>query len=154
MRILVFALLWWIVSDGAGSWAFGIPVIVLATLVSYRLTPARGNRLRPLAALRFAGFFLHRSLLAGIDVARRALSPSLPLVPALIEHRSRLPSGPARVLLADTLSLLPGTLSVELHDDCLCLHVLDAGQPIEAEVRVVERHVAALFGIDISRLSE
>lgn len=151
MRILVFALLWWIVTDGTGSWIFGIPVIVLATAASYHLQPARGPRLRPFALLRFIGFFLHQSLRAGIDVARRALSPALRLAPAFIEYRLRLPAGPARVFIVDTLSLLPGTLSAELRDDRLCLHVLDVGLPIEAEVRAVERHIAAVFGVELRK---
>ena len=151
MRILIFALLWWVVSDGAGSWAFGIPIIALATLASHRLQPGRGGRLRPIASLRFLGFFFHQSLRAGIDVARRALSPTLRLAPAFIEYRLRLPAGPARVFIVDTLSLLPGTLSAELRDDCVCLHVLDANLPVEAEVRAVERHIAAVFGIELRK---
>lgn len=147
MRILVFALLWWIVSDGTGSWTFGIPVIALATYASYRLQPSRSTLPRPLATLRFLGFFLFQSLHAGVDVARRALGPGMRLAPALIEYRSRLPSGAPRVLLVDTLNLLPGTLTAELRDDIVCLHVLDANLPIEAEVQAVERHIAAVFGI-------
>lgn len=149
MRILVFALLWWIVTDGAGSWTFGIPVIALAVVASHRLQQTRGPLPRPLALLRFIGFFLHQSLRAGIDVARRALRPELRLAPAMIEFRLQLPAGRARILLVDTLSLLPGTLSAELNDDCLCLHVLDTELPIETEVRTVERLVAAVFGIDL-----
>lgn len=149
MRIIVFALLWWIVSDGGGDWLFGIPVVVLATIASYQLYPARGTRLRPLAFARFFGFFVHQSLRAGMDVAFRALGPGLRLTPAFIHYRLRLPAGPARVFLLDTLSLLPGTLSAELDDDRLCLHVLDADLPVEAEVRDVERHVAAVFGLEL-----
>lgn len=150
MRILAFAALWWIVSDGRGDWAFGIPVVGLAALVSYRLQPRRGTRLRALALLRFSGFFLFESLRAGIDVARRALSPGLRLAPAFFDYPLRLPEGPARVFLVDTLSLLPGTLGVDLRKGVARLHVLDAGLPLESEVRTVERHVAAVFGVELS----
>ena len=147
--IPVFALLWWIVSEGAGSWAFGIPVILLAAATGRFLHPARGIRLRPLALIRFLGFFLYESLRGGVDVSRRALSPRMPLAPALIEYRLRLPAGAPQVFLVDTLSLLPGTLSTDLRDDVVCLHVLDAGMPIERELRRVEGYVAALFGVEL-----
>jgi multicomponent Na+:H+ antiporter subunit E len=50
------------------------------------------------------------------------------------------------------MSLLPGTLSTELRDDCLCLHVLDARLPVEADLRQVEIRVADLFGVSLSTL--
>jgi multicomponent Na+:H+ antiporter subunit E len=148
-RIILLALLWWVITEGAGGWYLGIPAILLALGTSYWLQPQRQLRLRPAGALRFSGFFLLQSLRAGLDVALRAFRPSLPLAPALMEYRLQLPTEPARVFLADIMSLLPGTLSTELRDDCLCLHVLDARQPIEADLRQVEVRVADLFGLTL-----
>lgn len=148
-RALLFLLLWWVITEGAGGWAIGLPTIALAVAASHFLQPRRQLRLRPLGALRFTGFFLVQSLRAGLDVALRALRPRMRLAPELLEYRLQLPSGPARVFLADTMSLLPGTLSTELDDDCLCLHVLDTRQSIEADLRQVELRVADLFGINL-----
>lgn len=148
-RILIFILLWWVVTEGAGGWMIGVPTIFLALIASLWLQPRRRLSLRPAGVLRFAGFFLVQSLRAGLDVALRALRPRMRLAPALLEYRLRLPTGPARVFLADTMSLLPGTLSTELRDDCLCLHVLDAHQSIEADLRQVEVRVADLFGVNL-----
>jgi multicomponent Na+:H+ antiporter subunit E len=152
LRTLLFAILWWLVTEGAGGWAFGVPVIALAVATSYLLQPRPQLRLRPGGMLRFVAFFLLQSLRAGLDVALRALKPDMRLAPALLEYRLRLPAGPARVFLADTMSLLPGTLSTELRHDCLCLHVLDAHLPIEADLRQVEVRVADLFGLSLSSL--
>lgn len=149
LRTSFFALLWWSITEGAGGWAMGVPVIALAVGTAHLLQPRRQLRLRPLGALRFTGFFLVQSLRAGLDVALRALRPRMRLAPALLEYRLQLPAGPARVFLADTMSLLPGTLSTELRDDCLCLHVLDARQSIEADLRQVEVRVADLFGVTL-----
>ena len=149
LYVPIFALLWWVVSEGAGSWAFGIPVILLAAATARFLQPVRGMHLRPVALIRFLGFFLYESLRGGVDVSRRALSPRMPLAPAMVEYRLRLPAGAPQVFLVDTLSLLPGTLSTDLRDDVICLHMLDAGMPIERELRRVEAHVAALFGVEL-----
>jgi multicomponent Na+:H+ antiporter subunit E len=148
-RALLFILLWWVITEGAGGWAVGLPVIALAVAASHFLQPPRQLRLRPLGVLRFTAFFLVQSLRAGFDVALRALRPRMRLAPALQEYRLQLPAGPARVFLADTMSLLPGTLSTELRDDYLCLHVLDARLPVEADLRQVEVRVADLFGLTL-----
>ena len=149
LYVPIFALLWWVVSEGAGSWAFGIPVILLAAATARFMQPVQGVRLRPLALIGFAGFFLYESLRGGVDVSRRALSPRMPLAPELVEYRLRLPAGAPQVFLIDTLSLLPGTLSADLHADIVHLHVLDAGMPIERELRRLEAQVAALFGVEL-----
>jgi len=55
--------------------------------------------------------------------------------------------GAPRILLTYTLSLMPGTLGVELCDDRLRLHVLHQDLPVVEEARALERHIAALFGV-------
>jgi len=146
------ALLWWVLAGGA-AWGFGVPVIALAVGTSMVMQPTRRVHIRPLGLLRFLAFFALRSLSAGFDVARRAFAPGLPIAPAIVEHRLRLPPGPARVFLADTMSLLPGTLSAALAGDRLRLHVIDTGLPHERELRAAEAAVAALFGQTVSRVS-
>jgi multicomponent Na+:H+ antiporter subunit E len=138
-------LLWWVLA-GDTAWLFGLPVVALAVGASMALQPTRHLHIRPLGLLRFLAFFALRSSRAGFDVARRALSPGLPIAPAIVDHRLRLRSGAARVFLADTMSLLPGTLTAALAGDRLRLHVLDTGLPHEQELRAAEAAVAALFG--------
>lgn len=147
-RILVFVVLWWVLSEGdASSWVFGVPFVVFASAAALRLTPERGWRLHLVPAARFAWFFAVQSVVGGIDVALRALRPSMPLEPAFVEYPVRLPLEAARVVLADTVSLLPGTLSSGFEGDTLVLHVLDRTQPIAADVARVEEHIAATMGL-------
>lgn len=144
------ALLWWAVTEGSpAAWAFGVPLIALAVGAGLVLHPRRDWTLRPLGLARFAGFFLWQSLRGGIDVAARALNPRLPIAPAMVDYRLRLPEGPARVFLADVVSLLPGTLSAALAGGRLRLHVLDERLPVTRALRTVEERVAALFGLTL-----
>lgn len=146
-RFFLFALVWWALSEGdpRALW-FGLPMVALATLASLWLQPPRRLRIHPVALIRFLAYFAHHSLRGGVDVARRALDPRLPLAPGILEYRLRLPRGPVRVFLADTLSLLPGTLSVELAGDSLTLHVLDEGLPVNRYIGELEERIAQLFG--------
>jgi multicomponent Na+:H+ antiporter subunit E len=139
----------WIGLNGtdAASWLVGLPVVALAAWVSLRLGAGTGWRWSLRAGLAFAGFFARESLLGGLDVARRALHPGLPLRPGVLIHVSRLPAGTPRQLLCGVVSLLPGTLVMEVQDATLRIHALEAGPRVAEELRALERRVAALFGL-------
>ncbi len=146
-RAAVLAALWWALTEGrAAAWPIGVPVIVAAALASLALQGRRPWPMRPLAALRSLAWFGRRSLVAGFDVALRAMRPHPALAPGFVVLGSRLREPAARVLLANALSLLPGTLSVELRGARLELHLLDRTAPIEREMRELEARIAQLFG--------
>jgi multicomponent Na+:H+ antiporter subunit E len=151
LRLVFFAALWIVLTRGAwSSWVFGVPAILTAALLSLGLRSGIPWRWRFMGALYFLPYFLWHSLRGGIDVSRRALSPRRPLDPALVFHRLQLPPGPARVFLANTINLLPGTLSAELTEDWLTVHMLDARLTNVMELQRVEEHVAALFGLSLA----
>ncbi|MEF8830938.1 MAG: Na+/H+ antiporter subunit E, partial [Halobacteriales archaeon] len=63
----------------------------------------------------FAGAFLWELLTANLDVAYRVLHPSLPIEPDVIELPLRIETDAAITTLANSISLTPGTLTME-HD--------------------------------------
>jgi len=91
-----------------------------------------------------------RSLMGGADVAWQAFHPDLPIAPDLIEYPLRLPPGLPRVFMANTVTLLPGTLSAELDRSVLHVHVLDSRKNFVAELEVVEENVARVFGVSLN----
>jgi multicomponent Na+:H+ antiporter subunit E len=149
VRGLGFALLWIVLTEGnAYAWWFGVLVVAAATAASAALQPP--VRLRPLGLLRLLPFFLKQSLLGGVDVARRAFDPRMPLDPIFVACPLRLPPGPAQIALADTMSLLPGTVSVDLHGNDLRLHVLDRSLPAIATLRQLEDRLGDAFGVEVA----
>jgi multicomponent Na+:H+ antiporter subunit E len=147
----VFAALWWALTGGAAdSWLVGVPSVLAATVASQLLWRRHTGWWSPLALLRFVVFFLRESMRGGVDVARRALHPDLPLRPALVRLESRLPPGPPEVFLMNALSLMPGTLGVELRGTALTLHVLDEQSPVVEETRRLEALIAAMFRIPLA----
>lgn len=140
---------WWAMTEGDASGLVpGAAIVVLVGLLSCRLYPPSHYVIRPLGALVFAGYFIFRSVVAGVDVGRRLLSPSVPVNPGYLTIRISLPSGGPRWLLANALSLMPGTLSVRLMGASLELHCLDLDMPVEEDVRLAERKVAGVFGLN------
>lgn len=147
-RFLLLLVLWWVLSEGnleaLGAGALAGALVASATV---GLFPGREYRVRWHRVPGFFLFFLVRSVMAGVDVAGRLLRPSLPISPGEISVELRLPVGAPRALLANILSLLPGTLSVELRDQTLKLHCLERDADMDAHLRDVESRVAALFGL-------
>ena len=151
LRLALLLVVWWILSGSTGDWWFGLPLAIGAAAVSLWLTPPARFRLRLHRMPFFAGFFLWQSLLAGWDVARRTLSPALPLRPEILYLSVILPPGAPTWWLMLVISLLPGTLSIRLHEDrTLEVHCLDSRLDVSGSVRETELQIARLFGLETS----
>lgn len=150
LRSALFAAFWWLLVEGENpAWVLGIPSVAAATLISLAFVPPGGWQIRPLGALRFGLYFILKSLLSSIDVARRVLQPHIPIKPRIVRYPLRLKEIKAQVIVANAASLMPGTLSVNLADNVLTIHVLDADAPIREELGALEERVAAIFGIQL-----
>lgn len=128
------------------GWPMALAVASIATALSLALLPPAGWRIRWLATPHFLGFFLAEMLRGGIDVARRAFHPAVPVAPGFLSHPLRLRHEAARLLMTWSVGLLPGTVSVELRADELDIHVLDSRMPTQRMLNVLEERIAALFG--------
>jgi multicomponent Na+:H+ antiporter subunit E len=148
LRAVILAGGFWALAEGDRSAiAFGFPVVALALLTSIALPSHRSPRWSPLWVSIFVLTFLGRSLRAGFDVAYRALAPSLPISPAMVTYRLRIPPGSARDLFMATLSLMPGTLGASLHGHDLEVHVLAyKGEKILRDIERWEARVARALG--------
>jgi multicomponent Na+:H+ antiporter subunit E len=143
-RVLLFSIIWWALTDGtAGSWWIGVPAVACTSIVSVALVPPVGLVWREV--MGFVPFFLWHSLKGGADVAWRAFHPRMPITPELIEYPLRLPPGLPRVILVNTVSLLPGTLSAELVGQVLRVHVLDSLGDFLAELEALEKRVRRMW---------
>ena len=82
---------------------------------------------------------------ANYDVAKIILHPRLPIDPEIVEYRTYLPGDLPRTVFSDSITLTPGTVTVELEEDLLKTHCLC---PYHQEgLAGLERMVAWLFGV-------
>lgn len=101
-------------------------------------------RFRLLRLLRYPFFFLAELLSATWEVALLALRPTVDLHPAIVRFESVLHNRTALVLLANQVTLTPGTLTIDadVNDHSLFIHVLDLGQEgldgVDRDVRTLE----------------
>jgi multicomponent Na+:H+ antiporter subunit E len=108
------------------------------------------NPMRWFWLLVFIPVFAYQCLKANIDVALRVLSPGLMLKPGIVKIRTSLQSDLARTFLANSITLTPGTMTVEIEEDVLYIHWIDVktDDPDEAG-RIIkgpfERLLARIF---------
>lgn len=140
-RLALYALLWWVLSNGEG-WYFGLPLVLLTTAISMHFGRPVAVQLSQLPGFVF--FFLVELLMAGWDVARRALTPAMPLKPGWLAYDLQCRSTVARMLLSVLVCLLPGTFSARVAGDQLAMHVLDADRAWEGVARLERRIIRML----------
>lgn len=136
----------WLGLNGADleSWIVGVPSIVVAAVIASRFPPARSFKLRWAGLLPFVQFFFHQSILGGWDVARRVLVGRLDIAPGMVTFKTSLPPGPARHLLLNSISLLPGTLSAGIAGNRIEVHAIDITAKPELDLQRLEQRIAGL----------
>ena len=147
VRALLFFALWLVVDQSAkpANLLFGVVATAGATWASLWLLPPDTGRVRLATLLWLLPRFLWNSLVAGVDVARRAFSPSLPLNPGFVDYPVELPRGSARNAFELISSLLPGSVPTGETDAAIEYHCLDVQQPVVEQLAAEERaHAVAL----------
>ena len=96
--------------------------------------------------------FSYYVLKGNIDVAYRALHPLMPIRPGIVKARTTLRSASARTLLANSITLTPGTLTIDVCDDgTFYVHWINVKTQDEAEAT---QQILARFEWFIRRILE
>jgi len=141
---------------GVLTCAFGAGVGVR----TFRL-PIRGDgrqmqiAARPLVffkLLGYCGWLIYQIILANIQVAFVILNPALPIVPQIIRFRLRFENPIAVFVLANSITLTPGTITLDVEGDVFTVHALIGSAAAEwqevaaGKPNVMIRRIAGLFG--------
>ena len=137
----------------AGEFIIGLAVgLPIAYAIRGIYAPTYGLR-RSLSVLPAAGIylglFLWELVTANIDVARRVLSPSMPIDPSVVEVPLRVESAVAITTIANSITLTPGALTMD-HDEetnTLYVHAIDGRDPeaILSPIRRWEDYALVIF---------
>jgi multicomponent Na+:H+ antiporter subunit E len=95
--------------------------------------------------------FLYELIKSNLDVARRVVTPSLPINPGIVEVKTRLHSKMGRMILANSITLTPGTLTIDIVGDTLYIHWIDVQTRDTREatkkiVRKFEKYLEKIYG--------
>jgi multicomponent Na+:H+ antiporter subunit E len=147
-------MLWILLTGSLATEEIGAGLLV-ASVVSVvsgpHLAIFNGLRLHPLALvslLDYLSYFFFALVRANLDMARRVLAPSLPINPGIVELETTLESSLGRMLLANSITLTPGTLTVDLKDEKLLVHWVAV--PKGSDLTTATRQIAMGFEQRIS----
>ncbi len=95
--------------------------------------------------------FLMELVKSNFDVAFRVISPKLPINPGIVEVKTKLKSKLGRMILTNSITLTPGTFTVELIDDRIFIHWIDVkSEDIEEDTRLIvrkfEKYLEVIYG--------
>ena len=156
LPLLIWLVLVWILLWGTWSWANVLSGLVVALAVTVLLPlPAvvGGIRVRPLPLLVFLGHFLADLAVSGAQVAWQAMRPGPPRQSAIVRVQLRTDSDLLLTIIAQTVSLVPGSLVLDLdrEERAIAVHLLqirdhDHVEQEKAEVLATEDRVVRAFG--------
>ena len=149
----------WLILSGkfeAKYLIFGVVSAALVTFITQDLLqpeekPRKKSRSAPpfKTAWRFFSYFawlVYEILQANIQVTYLVLHPKLPIDPGLLRFRTRLQSKVGHIVLANSITLTPGTITVDLTEGTYLVHALvpgAAGSLLEAKM---QSRLEAIFG--------
>lgn len=77
---------------------------------------------RVVYAIAYVPYFLWAMIMANLDVAYRVLHPKRPINPGIVECRTVLKSDVGKLALANSITLTPGTITLDVDDDRYFIH--------------------------------
>ena len=107
-----------------GAFVSAVLTVLLANMVDYTVDYKFPVRLL-VFIFAYVPVFIYQLVLSNIDVARRVLSPRIPLNPGFVKIKTDLKGDFAKLALANSITLTPGTLSIDVKDDAIYVHTVD-----------------------------
>ena len=143
----VLFVLWLLLSESFNAlhMAVGFAAALLVALLRTDLRAERTYVIRWWRALLYIPWLFSRMLLSGIHVSYLILHPRLPIKPVLFRHRTDLGSDEAVLLIGNSITLTPGTVTVEADAEELIVHALDEDSTGDVISQRLEKMVARVF---------
>ncbi|WP_179223225.1 Na+/H+ antiporter subunit E [Microbacterium sp. Yaish 1] len=152
-RLVVIGIVW-IAATEASVAAFGygmvaVPVVVATTYALTGIPRRRVGLIRSvrgaLGALELASWVIGRSIVGGIDVARRAIwLPRADIDPEWVTHTTVLETSTGRAALALVANLMPGSLTASIDGRLIAVHTISPSVDVAGALASLERRIARI----------
>ncbi len=123
---LLWLLLTWNLDPESLMIGAGICILIVILFGHY----FRGSNFKYLNPVRWFWFliyipvFIWEMTKANFDVAYRVLHPKLPIDPGIIRVKTSIQSAMGKTFLANSITLTPGTFTVDIKDEILYVHCI------------------------------
>jgi len=124
LAFVIWILLTWPVADGkidVQIVAAGLIASVIVSVLFHEILPKEHHiftsPVRIFWFLLYVPVFFYYVVKANLDVVYRALHPKMPINPGIVKIKTNLKTASGITALANSITLTPGTLTVDLTDD-------------------------------------
>lgn len=139
---LIIAFMWMLLTESysGSSFIIGYIIGILMLLVLDRLVPGRFYGIRALKIIQLILLFIKELIISNLDIVKLVYKPKLDdIEPGIFAMRTELKSAWEITLLANLITLTPGTLSIAVSEDnqTIYIHAMDIDD-IEASVQSIK----------------
>ncbi len=138
----------WMVLSGASNVYHVILGLICALMVAWFNVNRSGSATTRFPLFRlfvYLPWLFSRIVMSSIHVTKLVLHPRLPIFPMLIPYRHTLRDHRATVLLGNSVTLTPGTITVEASPQQLLVHTIDTDSATDLTSGKMERKVSSVF---------
>ncbi len=117
--------------------------LIVAVIASFYVAPGLHwlNPVRWFWFLVYVPVFIWEMIRANIQIARVVVMPSLPIQPGILQYKTSLKSDISRMLLTSSITLTPGTLSVDFNGDVLDIHCVNLDRVTPQDIQKFEKYI-------------
>ena len=152
--LIITALLagvWYLLSGKFDLLHFGSGLVAAFVIARNVLPVEDATRFRPLRFLAHIPWLGYQIFLSNLRVARVVLSPRMPIAPTFLAQHPGVSGPRALTTLGSSITLTPGTLTVDVSEGEIFVHALDAASAQDVREQVMARRVARLFEEETGR---
>ncbi|MFA9446900.1 Na+/H+ antiporter subunit E [Egicoccus sp. AB-alg6-2] len=96
--------------------------------------------------LLYVGWLLTRLPAAGVHIAHIVLDPRVPPRPGVVRFRTNLSSPAARTMLATSITMVPGTMTLDVDGAEFTVHAFTPTAVADLANAATQRRIARIFG--------
>ena len=155
--LFLFLIAVWLCLTSTFEWQELVTGILISMVLAFFLSVSYSTLgLPPLSLKRLLAFVVYLGILfkeiviANIDVAFRVLHPKMPIKPGIVTIRTNLKQDIAKLILANSITLTPGTFTVDIIGDRLLIHWIDVkAEDLDTVTRIIsekfEKYLKMIF---------
>ena len=149
-KTVAFFAAWVLLSDSYEVFhlALGCVLSLGVALLNTPDTRSPLQDIRWVGLLTYVPWLLARILQSGIHLSMLILHPRLPIDPKLLRYETKLRNPAAIVLLGNSITLTPGTITADLNSTELLVHAMDDQAAGDVTSLRMERNISAAFGLN------
>jgi multicomponent Na+:H+ antiporter subunit E len=151
LTLLIALFVFWLLLSGIFTpflLAAGVGSSIAVLLFARRMARLGGESLAPsihwLKLLAYGPWLIKEIIVAAWDVSKRIVHPQLPITPTLVEFAPLQKTDIGLVVHANSITLTPGTISVEVEPGRFVVHALSSEAAAALAGSEMDRRCAAL----------